>query len=265
MLKKLRKSLVSLRDIMQNPWLLNLVYDRDDSWENRFKKEFPKRSSLPTYQLSNLTGSEFLLSPWTFSGGGSMPTDIALLCALTRRFESCRYFEIGTWMGESVANVAQHAASCTSLDLPAEQLRKLGAAESYISKQGLLAKHLENVKLVKADSKHFDFSSLGRPFDLIFIDGDHHYESVKSDTKNVMKHLVHDESIVVWHDYAFSPGETRWEVYKAILDGLDSDLHSRLITFNNCLCAVLMPEKMIARLDGYDQKLTKFEIRIKSS
>ncbi len=265
MIKKLKKGLLSIRDIAQNPWLLNLIYDRDQSWKKRFSERYPNYGPLPVYQLKNILGSEFSLSPWAFSGGGSMPTDIALLCALTRRFDSCSYFEIGTWMGESVANVAQFAANCVSLDLPGEDLRKLGASEKYIQEQGKLASRLENVTLLKGDSSTFDFQGLDQTFDLIFIDGDHHYEMVLSDTENVMKHLAHDSSIIVWHDYAYSPGEVRWEVYKAIVDGLDSKLHQRLVTFNNCLCAVLLPESMIERLDLQTEELSKFELKIKIS
>jgi hypothetical protein len=263
MFKKVKKSFVSIRDVVQNPWLLNLVYDREESWRKRFKKSYPGRDSLPIYKLSNITGSEFELAPWTFSGGGSMPTDIALLSALTRRFDSCKYFEIGTWMGESVANVAQHASLCVSLDLPEDELLKLGAKEDYISKQGALAKNLENITMIKGNSSSFNFATLENKFDLIFIDGDHHYDAVKSDTRNVMKHLSHEKSIVVWHDYAYSPGETRWEVYKGILDGLDPKLHSRLVSFNNCLCAVLLPEQMIERLDTATNDINKFELKIR--
>jgi len=264
MLKKIKKSANSLRDIVSNPWLLNLVYDRDSAWRSRFNKSYPDKASLPVYELGNFVGSEFTIGPWTFQGEGSMPTDIALLVALTRRFEACKYFEIGTWLGESVANLAPHCHSCVSMDLPEAELKAMGVAETYIARQGMLADKLENVRLLKANSQSFDFSSLAK-FDLLFIDGDHHYESVVSDTKKLMQHNVHEESIIVWHDYAFSPGNTRWEVYKAILDGLPASMHSRLVTFNASLCAVLLPQKFIDRLDLWDGSISRFELKIKSS
>jgi len=38
------------------------------------------------------------------------------------------------------------------------------------------------------------------PFDLIFIDGSHYYEYVKSDTQNALGCLTAG-GLVVWHDY----------------------------------------------------------------
>jgi hypothetical protein len=79
---------------------------------------------------------------------------------------------------------------------------------------------LKNVVQLHGDSRSFDFGGLQKKFDLLFIDGDHHYDTVKSDTEKVFEHLVHDESIVVWHDYGFHPDLVRYEVMAAILDGV---------------------------------------------
>jgi len=57
-------------------------------------------------------------------------------------------------------------------------------------------------------------------FDVLFIDGDHRYDYVKNDTAKVFRHLVHNKSIVLWHDYAYSPGQVRYEVLAGILDGV---------------------------------------------
>jgi hypothetical protein len=72
---------------------------------------------------------------------------------------------------------------------------------------------------LRGDSRTFDYEGLNQKFDLIFIDGDHHYDFIKSDTEKVFRHLVHERSVVVWHDYGFFPDQVRFEVLAAILDG----------------------------------------------
>ena len=55
------------------------------------------------------------LGPMTFLDGGSLPTDIMLLVSLAESIKDCRYFEIGTWRGESVAAISPRSKSCHTL------------------------------------------------------------------------------------------------------------------------------------------------------
>jgi predicted O-methyltransferase YrrM len=56
------------------------------------------------------------------------------------------------------------------------------------------------IRQVYGDSAAIDWADLGGPFDLIFIDGSHYYEYVKSDTRNALACLSAG-GLVVWHDY----------------------------------------------------------------
>ena len=103
---------------------------------------------------------------------------------------------------------------------------------------------MPNVVHLEGNSRTFDFASLERKFDLIFIDGDHHYESVKNDTIKVFEHLVHKGSAVVWHDYAFNPERPRFEVLAAILDGCPAQFHDRIYHFANSMSAVFINKKL---------------------
>ena len=80
-------------------------------------------------------------------------------------------------------------------------------------------------------------------FDLIFIDGDHHYEYVKSDTQKVFEHLLHDQSIVVWHDYGYDPEKFRPEVLAGILDGIPVDFRKNLYHVSNTMCAIFIRDQ----------------------
>ncbi|HPT03428.1 MAG TPA: class I SAM-dependent methyltransferase [Bacteroidales bacterium] len=241
-MNKLNKGIRAITRIIRKPYLLNLVLDDNETRKQYVLKKYPELHRLPQISLPAVTGrKEEIISPFAFLDGGSLPTDLALLKGLAGKIRECHYFEIGTWRGESAANVASVAKECITMDLPDDEKRKLGYDEEYVSQHALFSKHLANVTHLKANSRHFDFASLNRKFDLIFIDGDHHYESVLNDTQKVFKHLVHNNTIVVWHDYAFNPETVRYEVMAAILDGCPAELHKSLYHISNTMCAVYLP------------------------
>jgi predicted O-methyltransferase YrrM len=167
-----------------------------------------------------------------------LPTDIAVLRSLASWFSQCTYFEIGTWRGESIANVAAVAKECYTLNLSVQEMKKRGIADAYVQAHGYFSAGKKNITHLYGDSRNFDFQGLARKFDLIFIDGDHHHDFVMNDTIQVTSHLIHEKSIIVWHDYAFHPEELRHEVIAAILDGLPSHMHHRLYHVAHTKCAV---------------------------
>jgi hypothetical protein len=127
---------------------------------------------------------------------------------------------------------------CYTLNLDAQQMGNMGMNEKYIGLHRYFSAQLGNVTHLQGDSRAYDFSSIDRKFDLIFIDGDHRYEFVKNDTEQVFKHLFHENSIVVWHDYAYNPEKLRFEVLAGILDGCPAKFHGQLYYVANTMCAV---------------------------
>jgi predicted O-methyltransferase YrrM len=220
-MNKIAKALKALWWILRKPVLLNRVLTDEDTWRNYVERKFRMPGGLPVVELSELiaTGS-YELGPMTYLDGGSLPTDLMLLAGLAEQIQDCNYFEIGTWRGESVATVSPRASSCFTLCLTDEEMHRMGMHSRSIESHGLFLKDLDNVTQLRGDSRYFDFGELNRKFDLIFIDGDHHFDFVKSDTENVFRHLVHEKSLVVWHDYGFHPDQVRFEVMAAILEGL---------------------------------------------
>lgn len=89
----------------------------------------------------------------------------------------------------------------------------------------------------------YDFKSLHKKFDLIFIDGDHRYEYVKNDTQKVFEHLMHEQTIVVWHDYAYNPEKFRPEVLAGILDGIPVEFRKNLYHVSNTMCAIFIKKQ----------------------
>lgn len=63
---------------------------------------------------------------------------------------------------------------------------------------------------LSGNSLDFDFSPYYKQVDMIFIDGNHDYEYVKSDSIQALKMLSEDGSCgtIIWHDYPNSLGVT---------------------------------------------------------
>jgi hypothetical protein len=132
------------------------------------------------------------------------------------------------------------AADCLSVTLSADEMRALGLSNEFIDAHGTFSRDLQNVRTIEHNSLTFDFSTLRERFDLIFVDGDHTYAGVRSDTENVLPLLRDERSIIVWHDYGLAPDIVRYEVLAAILDGVPEEEHVNLYHVSNTLCAVLI-------------------------
>lgn len=241
-MKKLFKAFRAIGLILRDPWLLNKILEDDQFWKKKINRDFGRKDALPVIGPDSLSG-EFsaFIQPFAFGDGGSLPTDLSLLVKIAGMIPGCKYFEIGTWRGESVANVARVAKECYTLNLSDEEMLAMDLPLDYIAQHRVFSLGLSNVVHLQGNTKSFDFASLNMKFDLIFIDGDHHFEMVKNDTQKVFQHLVHDKTIVVWHDYARSPETVRWEVLAGILAGTPKEIQHHIYHVAHTLCAVYLP------------------------
>jgi len=58
--------------------------------------------------------------------GTSLPIDFVILKKFAVQFEQCSYLEIGTWRGESLANLSPICDSCVSVSLSDDEMRAFG-------------------------------------------------------------------------------------------------------------------------------------------
>jgi predicted O-methyltransferase YrrM len=243
MRKNFLRALKALGYIAKNPYLLNHILNDEIFFKKAFLKEFPSYRTLKQVSLNQLLAAdEIIIDPYGYLGGSSLPTDFALLQSLCRTRNVKDYFEIGTWRGESAANVAPYVSNCYTLNLSDDDLRKLGYKESYVLNHRHFSKDITNVTHLFGYSQHFDFEKLGKKFDLIFVDGDHHTDSVENDTRIVISLLKKTDSVVVWHDAFSDPGYPRYEVLLGIFRGLPESMRSRVYLVEHTLCAVYLPE-----------------------
>ena len=263
-MKKIVKLIKGSSLLIRKPWLINLVLEHNDSSKRRVIKKFGLKNGLPKIDIANLTNKvEHTINPYTFLEGGSLPTDYLLLKILCEKFDECSYFEIGTWRGESAANVSEIAKEVVTFNLSEQQLRESNCDEQYIKLHGFFSKGNKKIKHIEGDSLKYDFSTLKKKFDVIFIDGDHHIDSVKKDSKTCFSLRKNKKSIIVWHDYGTSTETTRWEVLEGILEGIPKEEHKNLYAVSNTLCAIYYPYAVKSFFPKYPQTPDKiFSINI---
>lgn len=252
----------SISNIAKRPSLLNLVLTENESLKEEFVKKYKGLETLPQISLEDLTENLEENVELFFLDGASIPTDLVLLKTLAKGRKS--YFEIGTWRGESVWNVAKVIEDCTTFNLSAEDIAAFGLDPMYAELHGVLS--LKNPKILhlEGNSKTFDFSSLNRKYDLIFIDGDHSYEMVKNDTEKVFADLVHEDTVVVWHDYAFNPEKVRYEVFMGIMDGLPAEYRKNVYHVKNTMCGVFIRKEFkTAKFQRFNNQPYLFDVNIK--
>lgn len=264
-MSKIRKFIKVFFLIIRQPSLLNRIVDDNDVNKKEVINKYNLQNGLMQIDISDLIPDfDENIEPYSSLDGSSTVLDFALLKALAKKSSKCNYLEIGTWRGESVANVASVAEKCITINLPDEEMQRKGMSQKYIDLHRFFSKQLLNVKHIQANSLTFDFNSLNEKFDLIFIDGDHHYESILSDTRNAFKLMRDNKSMIVWHDYGNSPENIRWDVLKGILDGTPTEKHKYLYHVSNTLCAIYFTENIVAHKAEYPQIPNKhFQINIK--
>lgn len=223
--------------------LLNYTKEADKKYYARNK--FNLKNGLPFVDINELIPNlnEEIIS-YTYLDGNSRITDIALLKAICKNYVDCNYLEIGSWRGESLINVSQVAKKCTSISLSKEEIIRKGMSKRTAELQGLFTNAIANINHIEHDSFTFDFKSLNEKFDVIFIDGDHSYDGVKSDTLNAFKLLKDDRSVIIWHDCGGGYEGFRYEVISAILDGCHSEKRKNIYRISNSICGIYTQQKV---------------------
>ena len=147
------------------------------------------------------------------------PVEVQVLAALTRHLNPRTVFEIGTYNGFTTFHFAHNMeaqAEIFTLDLPADAALSSGQGKlSYDDKLviELSRKNIHNriyrgtpqeskIAELFGDSRTFDYSPyLGR-MDLVFIDGNHSGDYVRSDTENAFR-MLSPRGVVLWHDFDY--------------------------------------------------------------
>jgi predicted O-methyltransferase YrrM len=135
-----------------------------------------------------------------------------VLCALIKGLKARNVFEIGTLEGETTVNMAynlEELGHVYTLDLP-QVNNSWFQVGFFIREKGDVS---NKITQLFGDSKEFDFLPFHDQIDLMFIDGEHEYEGVLSDSENAVQ-CVRSGGFIVWHDF----GRTHLASSTAILE-----------------------------------------------
>lgn len=243
-MNKTKKAITAIWEIIKRPYLLNTIIEDESLIKTQFEKEFPHISHFKEIPFEYfLQEEELTIQPFAFLGGSSLATDLGLLQLLCKQNSVENYLEIGTWRGESIANVAPFISKGYTLNLSDEELSELGLKTDYIKMHRFFSKPIQNITHLYGHSQKFDFESLNTKFDLIFIDGDHHTEAVYKDSVRLFDFIKNDESILVWHDAKSDPETPRYEVLLGIYRAIPTHLQKNIYLVGNSLCAIYLTNK----------------------
>jgi hypothetical protein len=131
------------------------------------------------------------------TGGTWRLLELALLTHVCQELKPNLIFEIGTFIGATTRLLALNSptdCNIITLDLP-NSLTAHEVGEKFLS-----TPEKNKIKQVSGDSKKFDYSPWQNKCDIVWVDGNHDYDFMVSDTNSALK-LVKKGGWILWHDY----------------------------------------------------------------
>lgn len=172
---------------------------------------------LPSISLREaVQGARAVIPIENAMDGNVSPLELIALAGFAGEPAVKNIFEIGTFNGFTSLTFALNSAPDArvyTLDLPPEGDRETGLAvaggdKKYIAqteKGGYFrqGRHPEESKVTQlyGDSARFDYAPYLNRMDLVFVDGAHSYDYVRSDTEIARRLLRNGHGVIVWHDY----------------------------------------------------------------
>lgn len=227
----LRKTLFGLKKMLTAPraslaWIVKGSLARDNVF---VRHVYWSSGTLPRVALADILPASRDLEvsiPRAFdrSFGTSVTVEEAChLAAVARLTKGGSALEIGTFDGNTTLLLAANLAGqgkIVTLDLPpdfeAGMQDTLAHSDVHLNltPRDRLGRQFRDHTLasritqVFGDSAEVDWTTLGGPFDLVFIDGCHSEIYVRSDTLNALKVLA-PGGMILWHDYGMLPEVSR--------------------------------------------------------
>ena len=156
----------------------------------------------------------------------AMPeNELMVLSSICKVLQPKKVFEFGTFTGASTLAIAANShpdATVHTLDIPPDNRKthRTGVGsdipfEFEIGEAFLGTAWESKINIHLHDALQLDATPFARQMDLVFIDADHTYDFVKSDTQKALD-MLKPGGVILWHDYRWdeeSPecaGVTRW-------------------------------------------------------
>ena len=161
---------------------------------------------------------------WDPSVNGSIPTPLerSILCHLAKGCGGnileigCHYGGTTQAVAESVPEKIVYAVDyvSTTPTMAPEQCHEMPHSDEGI---GHHAKHLANARIMQMNSFDLQYSDFNN-IRMVFIDGDHSYKGVKTDSEKAMAHFNSTGGgLILWHDYYDTDPTNDWVGVKGYL------------------------------------------------
>ena len=166
---------------------------------------------LDYYKEESVQDCQYLVTPakWTW-----MFNDHKVLLDVIDKFKIKTVLEIGTWQGFTAGAMLKKGCKVKAIDIyDGMDIEYRHGSHSKTTKEnyGKYALHDPNYEIIFCDS--LKYQPVGE-VDMVFIDGNHQYEWVKSDTELARKF---NPKVIIWHDYGSEAGVRKYidEINKA--------------------------------------------------
>ncbi|MDD1778625.1 MAG: class I SAM-dependent methyltransferase [Candidatus Helarchaeota archaeon] len=206
----------SIKLVLGNPKFL-ITGTQFYFYEKGYFGKIPLQSIFSIFEENHEIGEEINLQFLATDVEGVTLTELSLLSWIAKKIRPLTIFEFGTSDGRTTVNFALNTSdNCKiyTLDLPEDdrllfhnQLKeKFGEKNFSIPFKKNVGKYFINHPMsdkiiqIFGDSREVNYAQYFGKIDLIFIDANHDYECVKSDTQNAFK-MLSDKGTIVWHDY----------------------------------------------------------------
>lgn len=202
------KRVLPIRQLREDPECAHLI----KSWSSG---ALPRKAALEIFP--ELAGVDVVLKrPYDRVIGTAIDLpEVAVVAAVIKGCRCRSVLEIGTNDGFSslnwAANLCDEKSLLQTVDLPVDkslsERAHIAANACDPSQVGRLFRDTSEslrIKQIFGDSRALDWNSLGALFDLIFIDGCHEYEFVRSDSLKALSAIT-PGGIIFWHDYGLIP------------------------------------------------------------
>lgn len=157
----------------------------------------PTKPIIPSIPQTEIIRPDTILTLYDPVQNSGEVTLLELVCisALISDTQPQRLLEIGTLGGRTTLNMVANThplAEIYTLDLPNTDHHRAESTKELLGRQWTQ---------LYGDSLTFDFSQLYNSLDFVFIDANHQYEYVRSDSLQAMKMLRNGSGVIIWHDY----------------------------------------------------------------
>jgi hypothetical protein len=169
------------------------------------KQTNPVLRSLPLADIFTLEGDVVFQGPfYQLAPNAAYPfMDFITLATVSKFVRPRRIFEFGTYVGRSAKVLLQNADSASELitvDLPQGQ----NLDGIHVGRDVKTGPEASRITFLTGNSKTLDLSKWYGTCQLVYIDADHSYEAVKSDTEKAFLLASPEGSWLLWDDYHFN-------------------------------------------------------------